>query len=107
MSRPLIYLVKTGNNYFDYEYIHDNISLLELNKCKLLKNYHVLNNSDYEMLKNNGGTLIYRVNSPERFIWLVNINHQELDFFLGSPLSGKIKSMIESVKRDLTINKVL
>lgn len=107
MLQSLIFLAKIGNDYFNYQYIGDKISLLELNKNPLIEKYPVLNNDDYEMLKNSGGTLIYRELDPERFIWLININHKQLEFFNGSPLSEKIYSIIESIKRDITLNKVL
>lgn len=107
MSRPLIYLVKKNDDYFSYQFIGERISLCDLNKNESLKEYPILKNNDYEMLKNARGTIIYRENITEIFVWLVNVNHNQMEFFKESPLSEKIESIINTIKRDITLNKIL
>lgn len=107
MSRPLIYLVKKSDDHFSYQFIGERISLLDLNKNESLKKYPSLGNNDYEMLKNAGGTIIYSENITEIFVWLVNVNHNQMEFFKESPLSEKIESIINTIKRDITLNKIL
>lgn len=106
MSRPLIYLVKLGDDNLEYEYLCDRLSLRTLNK-ELSDRYPILGNNDYELLKYAGGTIVYREVNPEKFVWVINLNHECNSFYRGKPISEKIFNMIDAVKRDIKLSKIV
>jgi hypothetical protein len=105
----MIYLVKSGENTFEYEKICDEISLLILNPIIKGMNYPNLNGNDIQMLKNSGGTVVYRT-SDDVMIWLINIEHEQ-DRKIGDILDNELLSIISNlrstIKRDLILNKIL
>lgn len=103
-----LYLAKIGDTIFDYNYIGSNLSILELNKNADLSSFPKLNNNDFQMIKNSGGTVLYRNNNV--IYWLVNIDHildEKIGVVLGKELTDIVRNIISGIKRDLTINKVL
>ena len=106
MSRPLIYLVKLSNDNLEYEYICDRLSLRTLNK-ELSDRYPILGSNDYELLKYAGGTVVYREVNPEKFVWIINLNHECNSFYRGRPISENIFNMIDAVKRDIKLSKIV
>jgi len=114
----MIYLVKSGENTFEYEKICDEISLLVLNPIIKGMNYPHLNGNDIQMLRNSGGTVVCK--TPDNIlIWLVNIEHEQdekigtesVSFpvlgILGDELLDIISNLRNTIKRDLILNKIL
>ena len=106
MSGPLIYLVKIGDDNLEYDYLCDRLSLRTLNK-ELSDRYPILGNNDYALLKYAGGTIVYREFDPEKFVWVINLNHESNSFYRGTPISEKVFNMIDAVKRDIKLSKIV
>jgi hypothetical protein len=105
----MIYLVKSGENTFEYEKICDEISLLILNPIIKGMNYPHLNSNDIQMLRNSGGTVICKT-PDDIIIWLVNIEHKqdkEIGIILGNELLDIVSNLRNTIKRDLILNKIL
>jgi hypothetical protein len=120
----MIYLVKSGENTFEYEKICDEISLLILNPIIKGMNYPHLNGNDIQMLRNSGGTVICKT-PDDILIWLVNIEHEQDEkidgtkhtsplifghsnqVILGDELLDIISNLRNTIKRDLILNKIL
>ena len=111
-----IYLVKIGKDILEYELISDNLSLVELNgklRCwwrinSRLLSFPALNNNDCELIKNSGGTVLYRDN--DIIYWLINIEHirnESVSIIIGKRLATIIDNMISSIKRDVKINSII
>jgi hypothetical protein len=108
-----IYLVKSGENTFEYEKICDEISLLIINRVIRSMRYTQrnwnLNGNDIQMLKNSGGTFLCRTNK-NIMIWLINIEHEQdrkIGDIFDNELLSIISNLISTIKRDLILNKVL
>jgi hypothetical protein len=105
----MIYLVKSGENTFEYEKICDEISLLVLNPIIKGMNYPHLNGNDILMLRNSGGTVICKT-PDDIIIWLVNIEHKqdkEIGTILSDELLDIVSNLRNTIKRDLILNKIL
>lgn len=105
----MVYLVKSGENTFEYEKICDEISLLVLNPIIKGMNYPHLNGNDIQMLRNSGGTVICKT-PDDIIIWLVNIEHKqdkEIGTILSDELLDIVSNLRNTIKRDLILNKIL
>ena len=105
----MIYLVKSGENTFEYEKICDEISLLILNPIIRSRNFPGLTGNDIQMLRNSGGTLVCKA-PGNIMIWLINLEHEqdkEIGVILGDELLDITNSLRNTIKRDLTINKII
>lgn len=113
-SMPLIYLVKIGNNTLEYDYLTNSSSLLVINNT-LRDNYPIslyprLNNNSIMLLRYSGGTIVYRETNPEKFVWLINLNHNTRNQYYVSEMNEKILNIINDVKidmRDVKISKIV
>jgi hypothetical protein len=105
----MIYLVKSGENTFEYQKICDEISLLVLNPIIKGMNYPHLNGNDIQMLRNSGGTVICKT-PDDIMIWLINIEHEQdekIVTILGGELLDIVSNLRNTIKRDLILNKIL
>lgn len=105
----MIYLVKSGENTFEYQKICDEISLLVLNPIIRGMNYPNLNGNDIQMLRNSGGTVICKT-PDDIIIWLINIEHEqdkEIGVILGDELLDIVSNLRNTIKRDLILNKII
>lgn len=105
----MIYLVKSGKNTFEYEEICDKISLLVINTIIKSMNYPHLNSNDMQILRNSGGTVVYRT-SDDIMIWLINIKHEQdikIVTILSNELVDIVSNLRNAIKRDLILNKIL
>jgi hypothetical protein len=103
-----LYIVKVGDKIFDYEWVGNKLSILELNKNGKLSAFPKLNNDDYSMIKNSGGTVLYREN--DIIHWLVNINHildEKVGVILGKELTDIVNGIINSIKRDIKLCRLI
>jgi hypothetical protein len=104
-----LYLIKLGDDIFQYIWIGNNLSLLDLNKNRKLSKFPKLNNNDYEMIKNSGGTVLYKKDTITW--WLVNINLTQIledeIILTNSALKVKIINIIDSLKRDIKLNQII
>ena len=109
-----LYLVKIGDNLFEYEIVDflDNISvgvsIFELNNNKKLANFPKLNSDDSQMIKNSGGTICYK--DGDIMYWLVNIDHiqdEKVGVILGKELTDIIQNIISRIKRDIKLNSIM
>ena len=99
-----LYIVRIDDNIFEYDYISDYLSILQLNNHDKLSLFPKLNGNDYNTIKYNGGTLLYRSRSHRTAkytkIYLVNIYHQQ-----DSNNSNEIiNDIIIRIKRDMKLN---
>lgn len=108
-----LYLVKKGEDVFEYKFVSDKLSLVELNNNPILSDYPKLNNNDHQMITNSGGTVvksILRGANNWEILWLVNIEHKQdkkVGVILGEDLVSIIRGIIDSIKRDLKISSIL
>lgn len=105
-----IYLVKIGDNTFEYYWLTNKLSLHELKKSldkRLSISRQILGNNDIEMLKNSGGTVLYKKGST---YWLVNIEHKQdkkIGVILGKELTSMIFDIITRIKRDKKLKSII
>jgi hypothetical protein len=105
----MIYLVKSGENTFEYDWICDEISLLVLNPIIKGMNYPHLNGNDIQILRNSGGTVVYRT-PDDIMVWLVNIEHEqdkEIGIILGNELLDIVSNLRNTIKRNIKLNTIL
>jgi hypothetical protein len=104
-----LYIVKVGDKIFDYEWVgNNNLSILELNKNSKLSTFPKLNNNDYSMIKNSGGTVLYK--KDDVIYWLVNIEHtldEKVGVILGKELTDMVYNIISGIKRDIKLNYIV
>jgi hypothetical protein len=103
-----LYLVKIGDNLFEYEWVSNTSSILELNNNKKLANFPKLNSDDSQMIKNSGGTICYK--DGDIMYWLVNIDHiqdEKIGVILGKELTDIIYNIISGIKRDIKLNSII
>lgn len=103
-----LYLVKIGDNLFEYECVSNTDSILELNNNIRLLDFPKLNNNDSQMIRNSGGTVLYREDNI--LYWLVNIDHiqdEKIGVILGKELTDKIYNIISGIKRDIKLNSII
>ncbi len=105
----MIYLLRYNDNIFDYKKICDEISLTIINPIINKMGFPLLNGNDIQMLRNSGGTVVYR-ESGDVMVWIINLDHKQdirIGVILGSELVNIVGSLRESIKRDLVLNNVL
>jgi hypothetical protein len=103
-----LYLTKIGNDLFEYEWISNKLSILELNNNVKLSLFPKLNNDDFSMIKNSGGTVLYK--EGDIIYWLVNINHiqdEKIGVILGKELTDIVYNTINRIKRDIKLNSIV
>jgi len=104
-----LYVVKVGDKIFDYEWLgNNNLSILELNKNSKLSTFPKLNNNDYSMIKNSGGTVLCK--KDDVIYWLVNIEHtldEKVGVILGKELTDMVYNIISGIKRDIKLNYIV
>lgn len=103
-----LYLVKIGDNLFEYEWVSNTASILELNNNIRLLDFPRLNSDDSQMIKNSGGTICYKDGSI--MYWLVNIDHiqdEKIGVILGKELTDIIQNIISRIKRDIKLNSIM
>ena len=103
-----LYLVKIGDNLFEYEWVSNTSSILELNNNIRLLDFPKLNNIDSQMIRNSGGTVLYREDNI--LYWLVNIDHiqdEKIGVILGKELTDIIQNIISRIKRDIKLNSIM
>jgi len=103
-----LYLTKIGNDLFEYEWISNKLSILELNNNVKLSLFPKLNNDDFNMIKNSGGTVLYK--EDDIIYWLVNINHiqdEKIGVILGEELTDIVHNTINRIKRDIKLNSIV
>jgi hypothetical protein len=103
-----LYLTKIGNDLFEYEWISNKLSILELNNNVKLSLFPKLNNDDFSMIKNSGGTVLYK--EGDIIYWLVNINHiqdEKIGVILGKELTDIVHNTINRIKRDIKLNSIV
>jgi hypothetical protein len=103
-----LYLTKIGNDLFEYEWISNKLSILELNNNVKLSLFPKLNNDDFSMIKNSGGTVLYK--EGDIIYWLVNINHiqdEKIGVILGKELTEITHNTINRIKRDIKLNSIV
>jgi hypothetical protein len=103
-----LYLTKIGNDLFEYEWISNKLSILELNNNVKLSLFPKLNNNDFSMIKNSGGTVLYK--EGDIIYWLVNINHiqdEKIGVILGKELTDIVHNNINRIKRDIKLNSIV
>jgi len=103
-----LYLTKIGNDLFEYEWISNKLSILELNNNVKLSLFPKLNNNDFSMIKNSGGTVLYK--EGDIIYWLVNINHiqdEKIGVILGKELTDIVHNTINRIKRDIKLNSIV
>jgi hypothetical protein len=103
-----LYLTKIGNDLFEYEWISNKLSILELNNNVKLSLFPKLNNDDFSMIKNSGGTVLYK--EGDIIYWLVNINHiqdEKIGVILGKELTDIVHNIINRIKRDIKLNSIV
>lgn len=103
-----LYLVKIGDNLFEYEWISNTASILELNRNTKLLDFPKLNGDDSKMIKNSGGTICYK--DGDIMYWLVNIDHiqdEKIGVILGKELTDIIQNIISRIKRDIKLNSIM
>ena len=103
-----LYLTKIGNDLFEYEWISNKLSILELNNNVKLSLFPKLNNDDFSMIKNSGGTVLYK--EGDIIYWLVNINHiqdEKIGVILGKELADIVHNIINRIKRDIKLNSIV
>lgn len=114
----MLYIVKSGDNIFEYEKICDEINLRVINSIIQLRGFPLLFSSDMQMLRSYGGTIIYKADFYNKkyldeyeniYYWLINLEHdQDIDNkFTESKVVNTINNLINSIKRDLTLNEIL
>lgn len=103
-----LYLVKIGDNLFEYEWVSNTSSILELNNNIRLLDFPKLNNNDSQMIRNSGGTILYKEDNI--LYWLVNIDHiqdEKIGVILGKELTDIIYNIISGIKRDIKLNSII
>lgn len=103
-----LYLVKIGDNLFEYEWVSNTASILELNNNIRLLDFPRLNSDDSQMIKNSGGTICYK--DGIIMYWLVNIDHiqdEKIGVILGKELTDIIQNIISRIKRDIKLNSIM
>jgi hypothetical protein len=107
----MIYLAKYNNvnKLISYEYVCDSLSIIIINTILSEKELPRINSSDIQLLRSAGGTLVYRT-TEEDFLWLVDLNHissPTIEKIIGNELLKKISDIINSINRDIKINRIL
>lgn len=103
-----LYLVKIGDNLFEYEWVSNTSSILELNNNIRLLDFPKLNNDDSQMIRNSGGTILYKEDNI--LYWLVNIDHiqdEKIGVILGKELTDIVYNIISGIKRDIKLNSII
>jgi hypothetical protein len=103
-----LYIVEIGDNIFSYDYIGNKLSLIQLNNNDKLSLFPRLSNVDYQMVKNNGGTVLYKKNNL--IYWLINIEHpvgKNLGIISSKEITNIINNIINSINRDIKLNFII
>jgi hypothetical protein len=103
-----LYLTKIGNDLFEYEWISNKLSILELNNNVKLSLFPKLNNDDFSRIINSGGTVLYK--EGDIIYWLVNINHiqdEKIGVILDKELTDIVHNTINRIKRDIKLNSIV
>jgi hypothetical protein len=104
-----LYLVEIGDGHFKYEPLSTTLNISILNRSLAKKGtYPILNNNDYRLIKECGGSVVMFgkvVDEQKVRVWIINIDHVQT--YLGSvEFTETIYQIILSVKRDLKLSHI-
>ncbi len=106
-----LYLVEIGDSHLKYQHLSTTSNISILNRLVLMKGkYPILNNNDYRLIKECGGSVVMHgkiVDGQKVRVWIINIDHVKTESYLGSvEFAETISQIILSVKRDLKLNLI-
>lgn len=104
-----LYKVRFGEKegVFEYHFLIRTNSLKDINSIRKEHGFGVLNSNDIELLRNCGGTLLYKEDGCWILNYLVDLDFDRYENIDYNQWMSKIKIIVDIIRRDMKISKVL